>query len=67
MILPSQPDSNWRQREAALQVPAAVCLIALASLTRRGEPGLKPAHILSLFSVQTFVNLVRGKQDGRSA
>lgn len=32
----------------------------------RIKPGLKPAHILSLFSVQTFVNLVRGKQDGRA-
>ena len=31
----------------------------------RIRPGLKPAQILSLFSVQTFVNLVRGKQAGR--
>ena len=30
----------------------------------RIQPGLKPAKILSLFSVMTFVNLVRGKQTG---
>ncbi len=32
----------------------------------RIQPGLKPARILSLFSVQTFVNLVRGKMSGQS-
>lgn len=32
----------------------------------RIAPGLKPAKILSLFSVQTFVNLVRGKLSGQS-
>lgn len=32
----------------------------------RIKPGLKPGQILSLFSVQTFVNLVRGKQSGAS-
>jgi acyl carrier protein len=30
-------------------------------------PGLRPVQILSLFTVQTFVNLVEGKQQGRSA
>ena len=29
-------------------------------------PGLRPVQILSLFSVQTFVNLVEGKRSGRS-
>ena len=33
----------------------------------RIHAGLKPAQILTLFSVQTFVNLVTGKQQGRSA
>ena len=28
----------------------------------RIQPGLRPSQILSLFSVQTFVNLVRAKQ-----
>jgi acyl carrier protein len=30
-------------------------------------PGLRPAQILGLFSVRTFVNIVKGKQAGRSA
>lgn len=33
----------------------------------RIQPGLRPRQILSLFSVQTFVNLVTAKQAGRSA
>ena len=33
----------------------------------RIAPGLRPRQILSLFSVQTFVNLVAAKQAGRSA
>lgn len=32
----------------------------------RINPGLHPAQILSLFSVQTFVNLIIGKQSGQS-
>jgi acyl carrier protein len=32
----------------------------------RIKPGLRPVMILSLFSVQTFVNMVNGKRDGRS-
>ena len=32
----------------------------------RIKEGLRPAQILGLFSVQTFVNIVRGKRDGRS-
>ena len=32
----------------------------------RIKPGLRPVMILSLFSVQTFVNLVIGKRDGRT-
>lgn len=32
----------------------------------RIKPGLHPAQILSLFSVQTFVHLVVGKQEQRS-
>jgi acyl carrier protein len=28
----------------------------------RIKPGLRPAQILSLFSVQTFVNIVNGKR-----
>jgi len=33
----------------------------------RIHSGLRPAQILALFTVQTFVNLVRAKQEGRSA
>ena len=33
----------------------------------RIQPGLRPRQILSLFTVQTFVNLVTAKQAGRSA
>jgi acyl carrier protein len=33
----------------------------------RIKPGLRPVMILSLFSVQTFVNLVNGKREGRTA
>lgn len=33
----------------------------------RIQPGLRPAQILSLFTVQTFTNLVLAKQQGRSA
>lgn len=29
-------------------------------------PGLRPSTILTLFSVQTFANMVIGKRDGRS-
>jgi acyl carrier protein len=29
-------------------------------------PGLRPVQILSLFTVQTFVNLVNGKKQGRT-
>jgi len=32
----------------------------------RIEPGLRPSTILTLFSVQTFANMVIGKRDGRS-
>jgi acyl carrier protein len=32
----------------------------------RIQPGLRPSTILSLFSVQTFANMVIGKRDGRS-
>lgn len=31
------------------------------------QPGLRPGQILSLFSVQTFANIVQGKLEGRSA
>jgi acyl carrier protein len=33
---------------------------------QRIQPGLRPSMILTLFSVQTFVNMVNGKRDGRS-
>ena len=33
----------------------------------RIQPGLRPRQILTLFSVQTFVNLVEAKQAGRTA
>ena len=33
----------------------------------RIKPGLRPRQILSLFTVQTFVNLVMAKQAGRTA
>jgi acyl carrier protein len=33
----------------------------------RIQPGLRPAQILSLFTVRTFVNLVEGKRQGRTA
>jgi acyl carrier protein len=29
-------------------------------------PGLRPSTILTLFSVQTFANMVIGKRDGRA-
>ncbi len=32
----------------------------------RIQPGLRPSTILTLFSVQTFANMVIGKRDGRS-
>jgi acyl carrier protein len=32
----------------------------------RIQPGLRPSTILTLFSVQTFVNMVVGKREGRS-
>ncbi len=32
----------------------------------RITPGLRPSTILTLFSVQTFANMVIGKRDGRS-
>jgi acyl carrier protein len=32
----------------------------------RIKPGLRPGEILGLFSVQTFVNIVMGKQEGRT-
>jgi acyl carrier protein len=34
--------------------------------TSRIKPGLRPTQILTLFTVQTFVNLVEGKQQGRT-
>jgi acyl carrier protein len=34
---------------------------------QRIQPGLRPAQILSLFSVRTFVNLVLAKRQGQSA
>jgi hypothetical protein len=33
----------------------------------RIRPGLRPVQILGLFTVQTFINLVRAKQAGQSA
>jgi acyl carrier protein len=52
-------------------------IISEAGLTRlrelmpeaahRIQPGLRPAQILSLFSVRTFANLVLAKRQGRSA
>jgi acyl carrier protein len=52
-------------------------VISEAGLTRLRElmpeagaritPGLRPRQILSLFTVQTFVNLVTAKQAGRTA
>jgi acyl carrier protein len=33
----------------------------------RIQPGLRPNMILTLFSVQTFANMVIGKRDGRTA
>lgn len=33
----------------------------------RIAPGLRPSTILTLFSVQTFANMVIGKRDGRTA
>lgn len=51
-------------------------VISEAGLTRLRElmpeaadritPGLRPSTILTLFSVQTFANMVIGKRDGRS-
>ncbi|MBA3458921.1 MAG: acyl carrier protein [Deltaproteobacteria bacterium] len=51
-------------------------VISDAGLTRLRElmpeasdriaPGLRPSTILTLFSVQTFANMVIGKRDGRS-
>jgi acyl carrier protein len=35
--------------------------------SHRIQPGLRPAQILSLFSVRTFVNLVLAKRQGQSA
>jgi acyl carrier protein len=32
----------------------------------RIQPGLRPSTILTLFSVQTFANMVIGKRDGRT-
>ena len=32
----------------------------------RIKPGLRPSTILTLFSVQTFANMVIGKRDGRT-
>ena len=32
----------------------------------RIKPGLRPSTILTLFSVQTFVNMVHGKREGRT-
>jgi acyl carrier protein len=32
----------------------------------RIQPGLRPTQILTLFTVQTFVNLVQGKKAGKS-
>jgi acyl carrier protein len=34
--------------------------------TDRIKPGLRPGEILRLFSVQTFVNIVNGKREGRT-
>ena len=33
----------------------------------RIKPGLRPSTILTLFSVQTFANMVIGKREGRTA
>ncbi len=33
----------------------------------RIKDGLRPTQILTLFSVQTFVNIVNGKREGRTA
>jgi hypothetical protein len=33
----------------------------------RIAPGLRPSMILTLFSVETFANMVIAKRDGRSA
>lgn len=52
-------------------------VISIAGLARLRElmpeavdrivPGLRPVQILGLFTVQTFVNLVIGKREGRTA
>jgi acyl carrier protein len=33
----------------------------------RITPGLRPVQILGLFTVQTFINLVKAKQSGQTA
>lgn len=39
----------------------------MPEVSHRIHPGLRPAQILSLFTVQTFVNLVAAKLGGRTA
>jgi acyl carrier protein len=39
----------------------------MPEVSHRIHAGLRPAQILSLFTVQTFVNLVNAKQQGRTA
>jgi acyl carrier protein len=39
----------------------------MPEVSHRIHAGLRPAQILSLFTVQTFVNLVSAKQQGRTA
>ena len=40
--------------------------LLMPEAAERITPGLRPSTILTLFSVQTFANMVRGKRDGRS-
>ncbi len=45
----------------------ATLAVLMPEAADRIRPGLRPMEILSLFTVQTFVNIVEAKRTGRSA
>ncbi len=45
----------------------ATLRVLMPEAAERIRPGLRPMEILSLFTVQTFVNIVEAKRSGRSA
>ena len=58
--------ANFRLLPLTPQAATGLRRAVVARAAGRIQPGLRPMQILGLFSVQTFANLVRAKQEGRT-